>query len=61
MLCRALEKSGGVQVVTAYNGKQLIETVINQKQEFDIALVDEVMPTMTGTEAATKVRPGHRV
>lgn len=57
--CRVLESmlsNWGIKTETAYNGKSALELLHNpQVENFDVALLDYMMPEMDGIQLATKM------
>ena len=49
-------KNEGYNVVESFNGKEILELVENADKEFDLVILDAVMPEMTGLEVVKEMR-----
>lgn len=49
-------KNEGYNVVESFNGKETLELVENADKEFDLVILDVVMPEMTGLEVVKEMR-----
>ncbi len=47
-------KSGGFEVITASNGKETLDILNTQK--FDLVLLDQMMPDMSGNETLKSIK-----
>ena len=58
-LCQRMLQSGGYGVVTASSGEAALSFACNDQHTIDLALLDVMMPGMSGIELATRLRTEH--
>ena len=54
LICRTVLESGGYQVFTAASGADALEML--KKHSMDAAVIDSVMPGMSGTDLAREIK-----
>ena len=54
LICRTALESGGYQVFTAANGAEALQLL--KKHPVDAAVIDNVMPGMSGTDLAREIK-----